>query len=86
MCASSPDFEDGLQRPAVVGLTDEEEEGGILSKYRLGPLVFGLYSNLVISFQVVAFLFLLPKISLPKFVLAAINDFIDFVNPFNTFF
>ena len=86
MCASSPDFEAGLQRPAVVGLTDEEEEGGILSKYRLGPLVFGLYSNLVISLQVVAFLFLLPKISLPKFVLAAINDFIDFVNPFNTFF
>ena len=83
-CASSPDFEVGLQRPAVVGLPEEEGEGGLLSRYRLGPLVFGLYSNLVISLQVVAFLYLLPKISLPKFVLAAIDDFIDFLNPFNT--
>ena len=85
-CASSPDFEVGLQRPAVVGLPEEDEEGGVLSKYRLGPLVFGLYSNLVMSLQVVAFLYLLPKISLPKFVLAAINEFIDYVNPFNTFY
>ena len=84
--ASSPSFEVGLQRPAVVGLPEEDEEGGVLSKYRLGPLVFGLYSNLVISLQVVAFLYLLPKISLPKFVLAAINNLIDFVNPFNTFY
>ena len=84
-CATSPDFEVGLQRPAVA-LPEEEVEGGLLSKYRLGPLVFGLYSNLVISLQVVAFLYLLPKICLPKFVLAAINDFIDFVNPFNTFY
>ena len=70
-----------------MGLPQEENEegGGVLSKYRLGPLVFGLYSNLVISLQVVAFLYLLPKICLPKFVLAAVNDFIDFVNPFNTF-
>ena len=83
-CASSPDFEVGLQRPALGLSEEEEEEGGVLSKYRLGPLVFGLYSNLVISLQVVAFLYLLPKICLPKFVLAAVNDFIDFVNPFNT--
>ena len=69
-----------------MGLPEEDEEGGDLSKYRLGPLVFGLYSNLVISLQVVAFLYLLPKISLPKFVLAAINNLIDFVNPFNTFY
>ena len=75
---TNPGVEVDLQRPGV-GFP----EG--LSRYRLGPLIFGLYSNLVISLQVVAFLYLLPKISLPKFLLAAINNVIDFVNPFNTF-
>ena len=85
-CEANLIEEGAVQRPAH-GLSEDdvEESGLLLSKYKLGPLLFGLYSNLVLSLQVVAFLYLLPKICLPKFVLAALHDLLDFINPFNTF-
>ena len=85
-CEANLIEEGAVQRPAD-GLSEEDlEEGGLLlSKYKLGPLLFGLYSNLVLSLQVVAFLYLLRKICLPKFILAALHDLLDFINPFNTF-
>ena len=86
-CEANLIEEGAVQRPAH-GLSEEDvEESGLLllSKYKLGPLIFGLYSNLVLSLQVVAFLYLLPKICLPKFILAALHDLLDFINPFNTF-
>ena len=85
-CEANLIEEGAVQRPAD-GLSEEnvEESGLLLSKYKLGPLLFGLYSNLVLSLQVVAFLYLLPKICLPKFILAALHDFLDFINPFNAF-
>ena len=85
-CEANLIEEGAVQRPAD-GLSEEnvEETGLLLSKYKLGPLLFGLYSNLVLSLQVVAFLYLLPKICLPKFILAALHDLLDFINPFNTF-
>ena len=85
-CEANLIEEGAVQRPAD-GLSEDdvEETGLLLSKYKLGPLIFGLYSNLVLSLQVVAFLYLLPKICLPKFILAALHDLLDFINPFNTF-
>ena len=85
-CEANLIEEGAVQRPAD-GLSEDdvEESGLLLSKYKLGPLLFGLYSNLVLSLQVVAFLYLLPKICLPKFILAALHDLLDFINPFNTF-
>ena len=85
-CEANLIEEGAVQRPAH-GLSEEdvEESGLLLSKYKLGPLIFGLYSNFVLSLQVVAFLYLLPKICLPKFILVALHDLLDFINPFNTF-
>ena len=85
-CEANLIEEGTVQRPADgLSAEDVEESGLLLSKYKLGPLIFGLYSNLVLSLQVVAFLYLLPKICLPKFILAALHDLLDFINPFNTF-